>query len=290
MASTAAPPTRASACRTGREPSRALTGVPPARVADQGDREPPAVGAPRLRPRLQPADADVDGRRLVRAADDQRQAHVGRRDGGSLEIGEQGDLARSRLGGEDLAREPEGVAQVEPPGGHGERAHLIQQRLPVAPARNAVRGQQPERVLRRRPPEHLPGRRLQLGQPRRSRHHHSAARRIVHHQHQRAGRVAGHPAPRQGRPGRGEHEGDDQKSAEEQKEEVLELEPALVLAGRRDEVADRREDDGGRLPASQQVEQNGNRGGGESRQRPRVQKTDHAARDDGASASRSTMP
>ena len=76
----------------------------------------------------------------------------------------------------------------------------------------------------------------------------------------------------------------------QQEQQVLQLEPALVLARGGDEVANRREHDGRRLAAGQQVEQDGNRRGCEPDQRPRVEKADHAARGDGASASRSTMP
>jgi hypothetical protein len=71
---------------------------------------------------------------------------------------------------------------------------------------------------------------------------------------------------------------------------VLQLEAALVLAGGGDEVADRREHDGRRLSAGQQMEEDGDRRGCEPGKRPRVKKSDHAARGDGASASRSTMP
>ena len=57
-----------------------------------------------------------------------------------------------------------------------------------------------------------------------------------------------------------------------------------------DEVADRREHDGRRLAAGQQMEEDGNRRGREPDQRPRVKKTDHAARGDGARPRGSTMP
>ena len=71
---------------------------------------------------------------------------------------------------------------------------------------------------------------------------------------------------------------------------MLQLEPALVLAGGGDEVADRREDHRRRLAPGQEVEEDGDRGGDQPDQRPGMEKADHAARGDEASDSRRTTP
>ncbi len=102
--------------------------------------------------------------------------------------------------------------------------------------------------------------------------------------------MPGHPAPGQRRPGGGEHQDDDQERAQDQQENVLELEPALVLAGGGHEVADGGKGHRRRLAAGEEVQQHGDRRGHEAGERPRMEKADHAERDDGASASRSTTP
>ena len=91
-------------------------------------------------------------------------------------------------------------------------------------------------------------------------------------------------------PGRRQHEGDHQEGAHQQQQQVLELEPALMLAGGRDEIANRGEDDGRRLAPGQQMEQDGNPGGRQPEQRPGVEEADHPVRGSGARASRSTVP
>ena len=134
--------------------------------------------------------------------------------------------------------------------------------------------------------------RPELRQPGRARHHGPAAGRVVQDHHQRARRVTGHAPERDRRAGGREHQRHDQQGAEQQEQQVLQLEPALVLARRRDEISDRRKDHGRRLPTGQQVEQHGDRGRREAGQRPRMEKADHPAREAGAgaSASRSTVP
>jgi hypothetical protein len=102
--------------------------------------------------------------------------------------------------------------------------------------------------------------------------------------------MPGNAAERQRRPGSGEHEGDHQQRPHHQQQQVLQLESALVLAGGRDEIADSGEDDGRRLAAGQQVEQQGNPGGQQPQQGPGMEEADHPPGESGARASRSTVP
>ena len=74
-----------------------------------------------------------------------------------------------------------------------------------------------------------------------------------------------------------------QQGANQQQEQVLELEPPLVLAGGGDQIAHRGKDDRGRLAAGEQVEQDRDRRGQQASQRPGVKKADHPERVAGAS-------
>jgi hypothetical protein len=63
----------------------------------------------------------------------------------------------------------------------------------------------------------------------------------------------------------------------------------MLLRGR-DEVAYRRKDHRGRLTPGQEMEEDGNRRSNQPDEDPRMEKTNHAERDGGVSASRSTTP
>ena len=76
----------------------------------------------------------------------------------------------------------------------------------------------------------------------------------------------------------------------QQQQPVLQLQPALVLPGGADEIAHSRKDHGGRFTPCQQMQENGDGGRNKPGQHPRMQKTDHAEREGGVKASRSTIP
>ena len=77
---------------------------------------------------------------------------------------------------------------------------------------------------------------------------------------------------------------------EQEEEQVLQLEAALVLACGGDEVADRRKHDRGRLSPRQEVQRDGNARGDQPDQGPGMEQADHDDRARGARASRSTTP
>jgi hypothetical protein len=89
--------------------------------------------------------------------------------------------------------------------------------------------------------------------------------------------------------GRQYHQHDEQGS-EEQQQPILQLEPALVFPRGGDEVAYRGKHHSGRLTARQQVQQNGDGRRSQAGEHPRMEKADHAEREGGANASRSTTP
>src|SRR4030095_8594852 len=86
------------------------------------------------------------------------------------------------------------------------------------------------------------------------------------------------------------HERHDQQRAQQEQEQMLQLEPALMLLGGGDEVPHRRKGDRRRLAPRQQVEQDRDGRGDQAVQRPWVKKAHHAVRQDEASESRSTTP
>jgi hypothetical protein len=121
-------------------------------------------------------------------------------------------------------------------------------------------------------------------------HDRGAAGRVVQDEDQRARSVARHSADRQRGTGSREHQENDQQRPSRKKQQVLQLEPALVLLGRRDEVTDGGEDDGRGLAPGQQMKQDGDRGADQADQCPRVEETDHREPGSAASASRNTRP
>ena len=150
--------------------------------------------------------------------------------------------------------------------------------------RHAVGRDEPERVVGRGATHHGPGRVAELCEPGGSSNDGAAAGRVVHDQRQGARRVARHASERSRGPRRREHDGDDEQSAQQQEQQVLELQSPLMLLGRRDEVPHRRKDDGRWLTAGQEMEEDGDGGGGEPHQHPGVKKADHPERASGARA------
>ena len=259
-------------------------------VAVQREAHPPAVARPRLGAGLQPGDPHVGRRRRVGTPHQKRQAGVRGRDRAGLQIAQEHDLPGPRLGPEDVAGERQRRAEIEPLRRDLERVELRLDRRRVAALRHGVGGQEPERVVRRGACDHRPRGGPELRQPRRAPDDRAAAGGVVHDQHQRARGVAGHAAHRRHRPRRREHQRDDQQRAHQQEQQVLELEPALVLARGRDQVTDRGEDHGGGLAAREQVEQNRDPCRCEPGQDPGVEEADHPARASDARACRRAVP
>ena len=99
-----------------------------------------------------------------------------------------------------------------------------------------------------------------------------------------------YPAERHRGTGSGEHYDGDQQRPEQEEQPVLELEAALVLPCRSDELTYGRKNDCRGLAPGQQVEEDRNCGSGQAGQHPGVKKSNHAGRVGGVRASRSTTP
>ena len=102
--------------------------------------------------------------------------------------------------------------------------------------------------------------------------------------------MSGNTTERHGRSGGSEHQGYDQQCPEQQQQPVLKLEPSLVLACCGEEIADRGKNDGRGLAPGQQVEKDWDCRSSQTGQHPRVKKSNHAEREGGVRASRSTTP
>ena len=102
--------------------------------------------------------------------------------------------------------------------------------------------------------------------------------------------MARQPAPRHRRSGRREDDRDDEQRADRKQQQVLQLETVKVFLGGRDEISNRGELDRGWFPTGQEVQQDGDSRARQSREGPRMEEFDHAAREDVESAPRSTNP
>ena len=287
-----APPTCTRAWRGGRLPTRAVTGVPaPESPTSETVRRPPSAlqGCGPVSSRAMPT---LARRGLVGAAHDERHLQVGRGNRARLEVGEQRDLARPRLARQHLAGEAERRSEIDAPRAHRERGHAVEQRLRRSPRRgtpSAASSQSASSGVARLSTCRRP--RLQLRQSAGTRRRPPRCwASCPPPAPARWARGSGDAAARQRRAGGRQDQRDDEQRAQQQQQQVLQLEPALMLPGGGDEVADRGEHDGRRLAAGQQMEQERNRRGDESGQRPGVKEADHAVLDEGASASRSTTP
>ena len=193
------------------------------------------------------------------------------------------------VGGQQLARQGERRAEVEPSRRDVQLVESRGERSRVASLRDAVGGEEPERVVRAwRAPAPAGPRRAAApirGDPP------TTAPLLGELSTISTSALGAWPGtPRSGRVGTGggEHQHDDQQRAHQEQQQVLQLETALVLAGGGDQVAHRGKDDGRRLAPGQQVEEDGNRRRGQPEQHPGMEEPDHPARGSGASASRST--
>ena len=285
-----ATPARPSAWRGGRVPRRALTGTARPESPTRATRDAPPLGGPGLGSGLELRDADVGRRRsLVGPPTSSGADGCAGESGSGLEIGQQHDLAGTALRREHLARQRERVAQIEPPGRDREATSsssvarsprwgmpsaVISQSASSGVARaSTARAAATSCAQRGEPPTTAP----LLGE-------------LSTISTSALGAWPGTPLSGSRRAGGGEHDRDHEQRSEQQEQPVLELEPALMLPGGGDEIADRGEDDGRGLSAGQQVEQDGDGGRGQSSQHPRVEKSNHAGRGRGVRAWRRTTP
>jgi hypothetical protein len=98
----------------------------------------------------------------------------------------------------------------------------------------------------------------------------SRGRRIIENDDGSGRLVRATPTQRHQRPCGREDDRHDQRGAQDQQQQVAELQPASALSLGRAQVADRWEIDLGRNPSLQQVEQCRDRGGGESQKCQRM--------------------